>query len=203
MAIGIQNYPNIDTTDPTNYPAGNLKDSITGTNGTPVNKLTNADIHQTFYRALSQAKITPSGDPDNATNGYQYAQAFGLEAWINAGTTITTTGFTVDTSDVVYNRYRIVGNTLYWQLRIVSATISGSPTALTVRMPAAILTSGKTIVNSNMRTMGGVYNQTTPMITEIVAGGINYVNMYLISNAAFTNGTNNQILEISVVAELT
>lgn len=75
MSIGLLNYPNRDVTDLANYPEGNIKDNPGDGTGTPINVLTTADIHQTFYKLLDIAGITPNGDPDNVTNGYQYIEA--------------------------------------------------------------------------------------------------------------------------------
>lgn len=72
MAKGIQNYPQIDTTNPTAYPSGNIKDAPSGT---PVNVLTNADLHQTFDKLLRESGQTANNNPDNETNGFQYVKA--------------------------------------------------------------------------------------------------------------------------------
>lgn len=75
MAVGIENYPNIDNTDTGRYPKGALKDDPGDKSGTPVNRLTNNDIHQFFVRLMQLAGLTASGTPDNATDGYQYDEA--------------------------------------------------------------------------------------------------------------------------------
>ena len=72
MAKGIQNYPQIDTTNPTAYPNGNIKDAPSGT---PVNVVTNADLHQTFDKLLRELGTTANNTPDNETNGFQYVKA--------------------------------------------------------------------------------------------------------------------------------
>ena len=66
MAKGIQNYPNINTTDPTAYPNGIIKDTP---NGTPVNVVTNADIHSTLDKLLRYQGANANNTPDNETNG--------------------------------------------------------------------------------------------------------------------------------------
>jgi len=72
MAKGVQNYPNIDTSDPTAYPNGIIKDTP---NGTPVNVLTNSDIHSTLDKLLRYQGTPANNTPDNETNGYQYLKA--------------------------------------------------------------------------------------------------------------------------------
>ena len=82
MAVGIENYVNIDTSEPGKYPAGAIKDNDGSNNGTPVDRATYNDIHQLLFVLLFQAGITPSGIPENAVDGYQYLQA--LKAYILA-----------------------------------------------------------------------------------------------------------------------
>lgn len=75
MAIGIENYPNVDTSDPVNYPNGIVKDGAPGVPPTPVNKFTNGDMHMFFDKLLRLAGLVASGDPENETNGYQLIDA--------------------------------------------------------------------------------------------------------------------------------
>ena len=145
MAKGIENYPNIDTTDPTNYPNGNIKDDPAGLIGTPINKLTTADIHQTFYRALNRSNITANNTPDNATNGYQYALALGLEAWqaggtIYSGTTLPLAGGSFVMGTIVYDKMNRRGKTLTYQFKATGCTVSG--TVSTIYLTIGNLTNG-------------------------------------------------------------
>src|SRR5579864_7860888 len=75
MAYGIQNYPNIDTTDPTNYPNGSIRDAAIGVAPTPVNRLTNGDVQMFFDKIMRLTAIVASNTSDDETNGYQYVQA--------------------------------------------------------------------------------------------------------------------------------
>lgn len=74
MAIGLENNPN-NSAITVAYPYGGLKDNTGAGDGTPINKLTNDDIHQTLRKILELAAITPNGLPDNVTNGFQYITA--------------------------------------------------------------------------------------------------------------------------------
>jgi len=82
MATGIQNYPNIAAVDAA-HPNGNIKDRAGATNGTPVNKLVYADVHQFFAKLLRIAGIAANNTPDNETNGFQYIEA--LKKVTNSG----------------------------------------------------------------------------------------------------------------------
>lgn len=114
MAVGIENYPNLDTTDPANYPAGNIKDNPGDATGTPMNVLTTADIHQFFYKLLDRAGITADGVPDNVGNGYQYINALFDE---NQSTPTVGTGWVLPGSllpfarrvNVTLNRVKLKG----------------------------------------------------------------------------------------------
>lgn len=74
MAIGLENYENISPPD-SDYPDGNIKDNTGLFDGTPFDKNTYADIHQTFAKLLRLATITPNGLPENEYNGFQYLEA--------------------------------------------------------------------------------------------------------------------------------
>lgn len=74
MAIGLENYVNIDNSDPTNYPFGAINDDDGSNNGTPVDRATYNDIHQFFRFLLADALVVPNGLPESATNK-QYLQA--------------------------------------------------------------------------------------------------------------------------------
>ena len=84
MAVKITGKPNTDA--PTSdYPNGNIRDDDGTGNGTPVNTLVYADMHQFFGRLLSDAEIlnpffSVNNIPDNDTNGWQISQAFGINA---------------------------------------------------------------------------------------------------------------------------
>src|SRR6185437_471026 len=75
MAIGIQNYPNIDTTDPTNFPNGRIKDDPAGVVGTPLKESTIGDIHQFFAKILRLTSTSPNNLPEDEGNGFQYLKS--------------------------------------------------------------------------------------------------------------------------------
>lgn len=74
MAIGLQNYPNIDGAD-ADYPNGKIRDRDGSTQGTPVNELVYGDHHQFFAKLLRVANITPNELPDSEYNLHQYYDA--------------------------------------------------------------------------------------------------------------------------------
>lgn len=78
MATGLENYPQIDTTDPTNFPFGAVKDNPGDDSGTPVNRLTHNDYHQFFRFLLYAVSINPNGLPESIGNSLQYINALSL-----------------------------------------------------------------------------------------------------------------------------
>lgn len=96
MAIGTENYPNTAATT-ADYPYGGIKDNTGAGNGTPINKLTNDDIHQNLRKILALAGIAPNNLPDNVTNGFQYISGLDklYKRFIGVRTIGATTNLTV------------------------------------------------------------------------------------------------------------
>lgn len=208
MAIGIENYTNVDTTDPTNYPLGQIADDTTGTagDGTPVDVDTMGDINQTFYRALAQGGITANALPDNVTNGYQYAEALGLEAWIDAGdVTASMLGGTITISgtDTVYNRYRFVGRTIYWEFQLRGVTLAGIAGAATIYfdLPPIPGTGGVEFANEGGRKVVGMYEADILFGTMTAGTGTEVTLLQVESPTAYANGSTRKF-DVSLVAEL-
>lgn len=74
--IPLQSNPNVDNSDPANYPDGRIKDNTGSGNGTPVNRNVYGDLHANISKAMRLYEIVPSGLPDNETNNYQILEAF-------------------------------------------------------------------------------------------------------------------------------
>lgn len=70
MAIKLQNKPNVIPVGGS-YPYGDIKDDDGSGNGTPVNRLVYADLHQFFAKMMDVAAVVFNGLPDNVTNGFQ------------------------------------------------------------------------------------------------------------------------------------
>jgi hypothetical protein len=115
MAIGLENNPN-NSAITVAYPYGGIKDNTGLGDGTPINKFTNDDIHQTIRKLLELAGITPNGLPDNVTNGFQYVNALDklYKNYIGIIGNSSNTTFTVDDINklVVTGGSGVVVNTL-------------------------------------------------------------------------------------------
>jgi len=186
-----------------NYPNGDVADNP---NGTLVNRQMLTDVLQTMQRAMILGGITPNGLDDNVANTYQVSEALGLEAWTDAGTTLTVTPFsgtvTIDPGDVIYNRYKIVGHTLYWQLQIRTVTISGTSGGFFIGLPSAL--TGKQFVNSNYRFVKLYEDGTTFKDLAVILGnnsGTGRIGCAVLGGANLTNGSN-QAFDIDIVAEI-
>jgi len=66
---------NVDNSDLVNYPGGRIRDNDGTNNGTPVNRSVYGDLHSNISKLMRLYAITPSGLPDNETNGYQLIEA--------------------------------------------------------------------------------------------------------------------------------
>lgn len=73
--IPLKNNPNVDNSDPGNYPDGRVKDNTGSGNGTPVNRSVYGDLHSNISKLMRLYGIIPNELPDNETNGFQLIQA--------------------------------------------------------------------------------------------------------------------------------
>lgn len=74
MAYSITAKPNTTTPDG-DFPFGNIKDNDGSNNGTPVNVLTNGDIHQFFAKMAYEAGVTLNDLPDSEYSGWQFYES--------------------------------------------------------------------------------------------------------------------------------
>jgi len=72
MAYPISDFDGIVLAPDSDYPYGQIVDDP---NGTRINVKSSGDIWQFFQRFLDKAGMTPNGDPDNETNGFQFVAA--------------------------------------------------------------------------------------------------------------------------------
>lgn len=83
MAIDKNTVPNIDDSDPADYPNGQIRDNDGSDNGTPVNRAVFSDIFETFAKLMRMTGTAYNGEFDNESAGYQYIQALKLLAGKN------------------------------------------------------------------------------------------------------------------------
>lgn len=98
----LQNFPNAIPPD-SDYPYGDIKDNPGNGTGTPINRETNADLHQFLARMADKAGITLNDLPDNDYTGFQFFEALegiiaiktqkdSLSFGISGGGAVLTTG---------------------------------------------------------------------------------------------------------------
>lgn len=201
------------------YPRGDIKDNPSGT---LVNKVMMTDTIQFFSKLMAEVGVTPNGTPDNLTNGYQLYKAlleftFGnanpgainvaAEAeWVDLGTATTFTGvggtITVQTADIKYNRYKIIGRTLFYALHVESATMGAGTSSFYFDLPAAVKALGLEFAYIGAITPGHYQGSNTLKVTT--GGPITGADQITVSNTGgFTAGTNDQFFGFTLVAELT
>lgn len=140
MALGIPNFTGTTVAPGGDYPFGDVKDQP---GGTLVDRKFTDDGLQFFQKLMNLAGITPSGNPDNVSNGYQIQQAFdiltGRDAWaaLVPGIIAGGGGGTIDVSGAktVYSRYRIIGKTLFVQQQFRGAVVTGTMSDIIIVMP--------------------------------------------------------------------
>lgn len=75
MAISKNTQANIDDSNPTAYPNGQVKDDSGTGDGFPLIQVTMSDMYEFFDKLMRLAGLTFNSDFDNETNGYQFIQA--------------------------------------------------------------------------------------------------------------------------------
>jgi len=75
MARSLAIQPNLNNSDPANYPLGRIKDNTGFQDGTAVDESVYGDIHQNLIKIMLDAGFVYNGQPDNVTNGYQLYEA--------------------------------------------------------------------------------------------------------------------------------
>jgi len=75
--ISLKNKPNV-IAPTSQYPHGRLKDDTGVGDGTPIEQLTNNDIHSFFQELMAEANLSPNEILDNEYDGFQLNTALGL-----------------------------------------------------------------------------------------------------------------------------
>lgn len=223
MGYKIISKPNTDGVS-SSFPYGKIRDEVSPGDGTPVNTLVYGDFHQFFARLAALAGITLNDLPDNLTNGFQFVDALqnlialaapanASGSWLDAGTDIAiipnSGTVSVDAADVKYNKYKVIGRTLFWKICVNNFTITGSPTELSFKLPAALVTASLGFAGSAsfaMTSPQGVYNKGSLLFLTYPtsSSGPDPVDVLakLSGGVPFTNGVNNQFLDIAIMAEI-
>lgn len=142
------------------YPYGRVKDAP---NGTVADETMIGDTIQFTQKLMGEAGVTPNGDPDNNSDGWQIYEAFEILAGRAAWDTIPTSGgtatgysavgggtVTVDSGDRIYERVQQLGKTIRYTSQVRGAAISG--TVGSIEMNIASL-GGLTAASNS----GGIY----------------------------------------------
>jgi hypothetical protein len=204
MAIALASKVNVDNSD-ANFPYGKIKNDSGIGDGTPISEQVYQDMHQFFAKMLNLATITANGSHDNETNGYQYIDALlklaGHGAWIDASGTFGLTavgGGSVTGYTVVYDRYRLVGKTLQWQILITGATIAGAVSNITINRPSSSIAG---YVNAGM---GFPVVTTSDTVRVFLSGfsGPAQITLGVLGGATFSTGSGRE-WHINITAEVT
>jgi hypothetical protein len=155
MAIKLIDKPNTEAATVA-YPYGAIKDNIPSVQaGTPVNKLVMEDYIQFFHRLMAFANKTYNELPENSTNGFQFIEALndvianndmtlisgGAGQWESSPLAVVPTSGTITNIATSYNRYKIIGKTLFWQFAF-TADFASNVQSFDVRYPSALADIG-------------------------------------------------------------
>jgi len=123
-----------------------------------------------------------------------------LQSWVDLGNTLTVSSGLTFPSGIEYNKYLFTGHTFIWQITINNATISGSPTVISINIPSFFsIIYGYSLTNINCYKIVGTYNSYTPLYAVFNHG--NFL-LELASLTPFTNGTANQSFSIFIEMEV-
>jgi hypothetical protein len=111
------------------------------------------------------------------------------------GTVFSGIGITVDTGDVIFNRYIQVGNTITYQLRLNTVTIGASAANMQISLPF-VPTS---LVNTGFYQICG-WSPTEGVLVAIFSA--NDIFVQKVDSTNFSTGTNNRAFDISVTFEI-
>lgn len=188
------------------YPWGDIADSGPSSQGTLANRLMFTDMLQTMQRAMALGLITPNGSDDNTANGYQLAQAFGLEAWRSGGTpTATAVGggsITIAPGDVAYNKYQLAGRTFEWHIQLQTVTVSGTVTSIYFDPPAEIAAANLDWSKNSGNYIGFING--APDLRVILGGptATGQITIVPVGGGNFPTGTDDQSYDIVVRGEV-
>lgn len=108
----------------------------------------------------------------------------------SAGNFTTNSGtWTVDSGDVLVDTYRIVGDTLYWNLSIATSTAPGTNTEFRVAVPGGATVAERVDVPANTGYAGSGIGLAPNAVAQ-AQSGVGYVRVRLYDAATFGAGTN-------------
>jgi len=152
MAYNLTGIPNTSAPDGTD-PYGNLIDDPAGIIGTPLNKLSLADIFVFFQKMADEAGITLNDLPDNTPNTFQFwlaLKAVVYGNWTNSGLVFENSGNNLwDNKGAPYGKFHyLLQDNKVTLSGVMHNSAAGSPgTPLIMTLPAAIRPSYKVTVN--------------------------------------------------------
>jgi len=107
--------------------------------------------------------------------------------------------WTVSSGDVINNRYKLIGKTLIWNVRVETSTIASTPGILRVALPNGyVLATSASSIITGFCSQGG----TREVVVLNCVGGNAYVNIDKLSGSAFSNSTDATEISFQVITEI-
>lgn len=161
MARAITDFDGTVVPVDADYPSGDIKDNPSGT---VINRKSNSDIQQLMQKMMREAAITPSGLPDNDSNGYQLYDAINILS--GGGVWADISSFGTDWAGAAGNepRYKkkIFGSTVFFAG--VFKTTGTSPDQIIGTLPSGFRPSRALIISAV------TYNPFGPIAAPICIG---------------------------------
>lgn len=180
MAIALIDKTRVEAPS-VDYPYGNIKDTIPGDKGTPVNKEVYADMHQFFEKIMADSGVVANGLPENFTNGFQFFEAL----WKTfSNVRVKTKIIEIGDWDMVLDPTKLVAHGIADYLKIYSTKAvilhdggSGNSSLLIDSIDATGLSQGQVnLINPTtltlVRTAGGFFDSASYSTTPFNRGWI-------------------------------
>lgn len=153
----------------------------------------NTEVYGRGMRQMD-VKCGPSG-----SGVKDFTDIIHLGKWSAESSTVFTPSggtITIDSGDIVYNRYYVDGNTITWQLKVRTATFASGVDDITIE-PTFLTASGKTIANFGASMIGGLCNDGI-MVADLITTGVVIRPL----TGSFTDGTNDRNFDLNITFEI-
>lgn len=142
--------------------------------------------------------VGPAGGSGVMNYMFDFNAAKNPELWIDGPALALSAplGGGISGGTVAYNRYRIKGKTLYWQVEILNCTITGSCPTILAQSPIAAN------FPNNVKFIGQYNDLATLVVTTSALSALGQVSLTVAGGGDFTAGSANQSFTFNIVAEL-
>jgi hypothetical protein len=186
--------------------------TITTVNGLPTATVSNAPsvIGLTEFPQSLMIPWSTAVGIDNLNSLVTTLEADVTGPWLSGGTLVlagTTGGGTVNLSGatIAYNKYKLNGQTFYWQVQVRGASVAGTVDTFKLQTPTGFFLSGATWANIGgivATAAAGTAYSSPPYIMLIDILGEPYIQFGISNGGAFPIGATALNFDINICAEV-